>query len=335
MKIRALILGALLTASWSEAARRTSRPAASELLGRALSAPAARVTRVRVQIFGPSGSSGKAKAQTRLVRVQAPGVFRIEVAGKKAGSLSLLAVGDGRRLLTAWPRAKRAWLGPAPDADAAAEKVRLESLYEMTVSTGGRTAKKPTWRLDMRSRADGGIRRSLWIAKDDGGVLRREDYRPDGTLMRRLRTTRLEEPAFSLDAFVVRAPDGTSVDSATVPFVAAPAGGARGAFPARFPRWLPDGFVLVEAAGGAARSATIVYSDGLTPVTFVERPSGEGAPPAPSYAEVRLKSGAGKLSFSGAGTSLSWTSGDRDYTETGDMPEADLARMADSIGEKP
>ena len=196
-------------------------------------------------------------------------------------------------------------------------------------------AKKATWRLDMRSRADGRVRRSLWLSKDDGRLLRREDYRPDGSLLRRERTTRLETPSFSPDAFLIRAPEGTAVDSATVPYIARAGGAPSAGVRPRSPRWLPVGFVLVETGAGAGRSAKSVYSDGLTPVTFVERPSGEGVPPGPSYAEVRLKSGAAKLSFSGTATSLSWTAGDRDYTETGDMPEADLARMADSIGEKP
>ncbi len=333
MRINALVLAALLTATWSEAARKASRPAASELLDLALTAPAAAAARVRVQVFGALGAPGRAKAQTRLVLARAPGERRIEVAGKKTGILSLLAVTDGRLLMTAWPKAKRAWIGPVPRSDAAAEKARLESLYDLSVSTGGRAAKTATWRLDMRSRADGKVRRSLWIAKDGGRVLRREDYRPDGSLLRRERTTKLLEPRFTGESFSIRPPAGTAVDAATVPFVAA--GAARADFPVRYPRWLPDGFVLLESSGGPERAAKVVYSDGLTPVTVVERPAGAGASPPPSYAQVGLTSGTGRLSFSGKETTLSWTAGDRDYTETGDMPEADLARMADSIGEKP
>ena len=334
MGIRGVFLGVFLLGV--PAAGRESGPDASRLLDRTLASPSASWTaRVRVQVFGPAGAAGKAKAQTRRVCVGSPDSLRVEVAGRRSGVLSLLMVTDGRSLLTAWPTQRRGWLGPAPDVEPAQERARLDSLYELSVSTGGRAAKRPLWRLDLRSRADGRLRRSLWLDREDGRTLRREDYRPDGTLMRRERTTRLEGPSFSDEDFRVAAPAGVAVDASTVPF--AGRASAESAFPPRFPRWAPAGFVPL-AADVSARpvSARVSYTDGLTTFDFVERPAGEGArPDRARYAEVRLKTGVGILSFADGATVLSWTAGGRDYTATGDVPEADLARMADSIPDEP
>ncbi|MDE2510971.1 MAG: hypothetical protein KGL74_07600 [Elusimicrobia bacterium] len=338
MKTRALLAALMLTAAWSRAARRTERPEPAALLERVLSFPSQScAARVRVQAFGPAGAAGKAKAQTRLVRFRAPAFRRIEVAGRKAGPPALLAVSDGRELLTAWPKAGRGWLGADPPPDAAAERARLESLYELSVSTGGRAARKATWRLDLRSRADGRLRRSYWLSRAGGLILKREDYRPDGTLLRRERAVRLEAPEFSAADFLVRAPDGAKVEASTVPFDEGGAFRAREDFPVRYPRWLPVGFVLLEhpVPDGDGRSVTLVYTDGVTTLTIVERPSGPAPTAGSPYAEVRLSSGSGKLSFAEGATRLDWTRGGRDEFASGDLPEADLARVADSVPEAP
>jgi hypothetical protein len=335
VRIKALIFGMIMIGAPAVAARRAPGPDAADLFNEALSAPSApAVARIRVQVFGPAGSAGKAKAQTRRVSVRAQGERRVEAAGKRGG-LSLLSVTDGRSLLTAWPKEKRGWIGPAPDDDAAGERTRMLSLYELAVSTGGRAAKRPTWRLDLISRSDGRLRRSLWLDRQGGRLLRREDYRPDGTLMRRERTTRFDPPDFSADEFQVAAPEGVAVDAATVPFVSG--GGVEKVFHPRFPRWVPDGFVLFDATGKAdGRTATVSYTDGLTTFVIEESSGGRGQPPpAAVYAEVRLKSGPGRLSFSGRTTALAWSVGGRKYAASGDVPEADMARMADSIPEEP
>jgi len=318
VRISAALLGALWLAAPAAAARRRPLPDAAELLNRALAAPSVPyAARERVQAFGPSG---KAKAQSRFIQYQAPGRRRVESSARKSGPLSLLIVDDGRRRLTAWPKARRAWLGPVPSEDPAAEAARLMSLYDLSVSTGSRTAGKAVWRLDLRSKADGRLRRSLWIEKNGGLTVRREDYRPDGSLLRRERTSRLETPDFAPEAFAVKAPDGAEIDASTVPYSGAP--GAKRELAFRLPAWLPDGFVLLELSGASAS-----YTDGLTTFTLAER----GAPQAAPYASVALKSGAGRYYRSGDAITLAWTAGGREYALHGDLPEADLARAADSI----
>lgn len=318
MRISGVLLVALWLAAPAAAARRRPLPEAAELLNRTLAAPSfPYAARERVQAFGPSG---KAKAQSRCIQYQAPGRRRVEGSARKSGPLSLLIVDDGRRRLTAWPKARRAWLGPVPAEDPAAEAARLASLYDLSVSTGGRVAGKAAWRLDLRSKADDRLRRSLWIEKNGGLTLRREDYRPDGSLLRRERTSRLEAPDFAPEAFAVKAPDGAAIDASTAPYSGGP--GAKNEFASRLPAWLPDGFVLLELSEASAS-----YTDGLTTFTFAER----GAPQAAPYASVNLKSSPGRYYLTGDAIALAWTAGRREYALQGDMPEADLARVADSV----
>ncbi|MBI3564685.1 MAG: hypothetical protein HY079_05765 [Elusimicrobia bacterium] len=294
MTIERLLAVLLLLAAPARAARRPVPPAEA-LLRAAVSAPsAARSTRVRVQAFD---ASGRAKAQYRVETVRPDGSRRVEGGSKKGGAAALSIVSDGKARLTAWPKAGRAWSGPAPAPDADGERTRLSSLYDLSVSTGGRVAGKAVWRLDMRSKADGRVRRSLWLAKTGGALLRREDYRPDGSLLRRERVTRLLPPA--------------DADFSPVP----PAGAKAAVLPA----WVPDGFALESRD---ARGA--VLTDGLRTVAFVR---GAAAPSGRPYAEVRLRSGLGRLYAGADGVRLVWSGG----SLAGDVPEADLARMADAL----
>lgn len=294
MTTERLLAVLLLLAAPVRAARRPV-PSAEELLRAAVSATAqARTARVRVQAFD---ASGKAKAQYRLETVRSDGARRVEGGSKKGGVAALSIVSDGKTRLTAWPKAGRAWSGPAPAQDADAERTRLSSLYDLSVSTGGRVAGKAVWRLDMRSKADGRVRRSLWLAKTGGALLRREDYRPDGTLLRRERVTRLLPPA--------------DADFSPVP----PAGARAAALPG----WVPDGFTLESQD---ARGA--VLTDGLRTVGFVRVPA---APSGRPYAEVRLRSGVGRFYAEAGGVRLVWSGG----SLSGDLPEADMARMADAL----
>ena len=326
MGIKGIIIAVVLTGTPAWAASAARRPEARELLSAALAPSGALRARVRVQVFGPAGKAGKAKGQTREVSAGADGSFRVEVAGKRPGAMSLLAVADGRALLTAWPTQGRGWLGAVPPANAAAERARLDALYEVSVATGGRGAKNSLWRLDFLSKADGRLRRSWWLSKDSRVVLKREDYRPDGTLMRRERTRRLEEPRFTAAQFRVAAPDGVAVDAATAPFVAGPAP----AFAPRFPAWLPVGFVPLRITGTGA-GALVVFTDGLTTLTLAEGPAGSGAREPEPYARVPLNAGEGRFSFQDGAIRLAWSAGGRDYAASADLPEAELARVAASV----
>jgi negative regulator of sigma E activity len=117
--------------------------------------------------------------------------------------------------------------------DEAPEKglARLRSLYDLSVSTGGVVAKRKTWRVDLRLKS-GLLRRTLWVDRDSGLLMKRETYRDDGSLARRERLTKLTLGA-PVDAGLFAAA------AATRP-------------------WAPDGFVPAGTKDGAR-----LWSDGV------------------------------------------------------------------------
>ncbi|MBI3288476.1 MAG: hypothetical protein HYZ74_03040 [Elusimicrobia bacterium] len=194
-----------------QAKPRLARPAADALILRALAGPATGYSAVeRVQVFLPGA---KPKALKALVTAL-PGRVRREYLTKRKGP-GLVQVREME----------------SPEKGLA----RLRALYEMNVSTGGVVVKRKTWRVDL---IDGGVlRRSLWVDRDSGLLLKRETYRPDGSLARRERLVKLALPA--------------DVDPASL-----------SAEPAASP-WTPDGFFFVGESGGVRR-----YSNGLDAYTI-------------------------------------------------------------------
>ncbi len=211
MKFKLVILLAL-TAVPLQARPRALRPGAKELLLKTLSGPATGYAAIeRVQVFLPGK---KTKALKVNVTALPGGYVRREVLPAKKKHSPLVQVRDGR-----WRETPEAGLS------------RLLSLYVMAVSTGGVVAKHKTWKVELRLKS-GVLRRTLWVDRVSGLLLKRETYRDDGTLARRERLVKLLLPAF--------------VDPAS--FEAAPPSGP----------WTPDGFVLSGENGGARR-----YSNGL------------------------------------------------------------------------
>ena len=203
MKVKLTAL-AFLAAVPLQAKPRAARPGADELILRALAGPAAGYAAVeRVQVFVPGK---KPKALKASVTALPGGRMRREVFPAKRKGAPLIQVRDGRDQET-------------PSTGLA----RLRSFYDLTVSTGGRVAKRKTWRVDLRLR-DGKLRRSLWVDRDSGLLLKRETYRFDGSLARRERIVKLALPA--------------EVDPAAFQRTSAPL------------PWAPDGFVFIGERGG-------------------------------------------------------------------------------------
>lgn len=169
--IRAALL--LLLASPLHAGPRTHVPEPGGLILGALTGPATGWTAVeRVQVF----LSGRK-----------PKSMKVEVAG---------APGKTRRAYFA-PRRKTPAFVETRLASEAPERTleRLKSLYEITSSTGGTVAKRKTWKIELRLKSNGLLRRALWVDRDGGLLLKRETYRDDGSVARRERLTSLVLPA--------------------------------------------------------------------------------------------------------------------------------------------
>ncbi len=250
------LLGVLLLAAVPlQAAPRTPKPGADELVLRALGATALYSAVERVQVFR---AGAKPKTLKALLSVFPGGKTRREVMIGRKKTPAMIHVRDGREIFIFWPAKKKVWRGPSLEDTPAAALARLHSLYELSVSTGGRVAKRLTWRVNMRN-SNGTLRRSLWVDRETGLALKREIYRADESLARRERIVKLELGAEISPALLhLETPSGTG----TVAFNASPF----------FPRWAPDGFIPTDSSPSA-----MSFSDGADTYT-IERPAGGGKP---------------------------------------------------------
>lgn len=299
-----LLLAGLALPSW--AGRRVQPPPPQELLRRALSSELSYSARGRVQAFP---RSGKARSQAVSVLAAPGGKKRRELASSAKKPASLLQISDGRRQALLFVKRDKLWTGPAAGAD---ELGAIRASFELSVSTGGRVARRSTWRLDFRAKAGGALRRSWWVDRKTGVPLRREAYRPDGTLARRERWSRFEPGSVPADAFALPASS------------AALAWAEWGE-----PSWRPDGFVPVERreAGG---SRIWGYGDGYASFTVVSAPAG-AAPPLPGRAA--RKAGPGRMAETDDGLALAWRCGARSCLIVGDLLEDELLLVAGSMRE--
>lgn len=188
---------------------RAPRPDAEALLRKMLAGPATGYAAVeRVQVFLPG---------------RRPKALKADVSGLPGGLVRREVRPSSRKA------APVVWVEAPESPDAAL--ARLRGLYSISVSTGGVVAKRKTWKLDLRLKNGAPVlRRSLWVDRDSGLLLKRETYRDDGSLRRRERVVKLELPA------------------SAAPFAEAPPPGP----------WLPPGFVLAGDASGVR-----AYSNGL------------------------------------------------------------------------
>ncbi|HEX4048898.1 MAG TPA: hypothetical protein VH309_13725 [Elusimicrobiota bacterium] len=317
------ILAALVLASPAAARGASARlPDARALLVAALSAPATGYeARGRIQSFAPGR---KPKALGMTIYFLPDGRLRREVRASPRRPPDQVFIDDGSRQELYWPRLGTLWKGSSAREAAAERAARLRSLYAISVSAGGKVAKRETWRLSFRS-PDGSLRRALWVDRADGLLLKCEEYRLDGSLLRRERLTVLKAGSPDPRLFRLDVPPGTAAASMT-----APRGPARPG--AIYPRWIPDGFLALESSVEGP-ALTVGYGDGVESFTLREEPGGE----VPDGREksgrpVRLAGGGRAALLPGAdGPLLLFRSRGLDFSITGEITEDEMVRVADSL----
>lgn len=298
-------------------------PDAGALLVAALSSPATGYqAQGRIQSFAPGR---KPKALGMTVYYLPDGRLRREVRVSPRKPPEQVYLEDGGKRELYWPKLATAWKGVVTHEAAAERAARLRTLYELSISTGGRVAKRPTWRLDLRG-PDGVLRRAYWVDRAEGLLLKCEEYRPDGSLLRRERLTALKVATPDPALFRLDVPPGTPTAPLTAPRGAVPPG-------AVFPRWIPDGFLALESRteGG---SFLIRYGDGVETFSLAQRIGVEPDGRETSGRTVRLKNGGrGVLGREADGSRLTFRAGGRAYAISGEIPEDEMLRVADSLSE--
>ena len=302
-------------------AARGAAPDAGALLVAALSAPTTGYTaQGRIQSFAPGR---KPKALGMTVYFLPDGRLRREVRVRPSLPPEQIFVDDGSERGLYWPKLATLWRATMAHEAAADRAARLRALYELSASAGGRVAGRATWRLDLRA-PDGSLRRALWVDRADGLLLKCEEYRLDGSLLRRERLTALKKGSPDAALFRLDVPPGTPEARMTAPRGPAESG-------AEYPRWIPDGFLALESrVEDSGRTLAVGYGDGVE--NFTIRQGADPGGGEKSGRSVRLKNGSlGALSAGTDGPLLEFRSGGRFYSITGEITEDEMARVADSF----
>lgn len=290
-----LLALALLLAAPASARRKAEVPPPSDLLSIALHPTASYRGQGRVQYVAPGG-----KAKSQALSVAASGArFRREVASSAKKPAALVEASDGKTRSLLHVRPGTRWAGPAFDAAELRTKL-LNELYDLRSSTGGTVAKRSTWRLDFHEKKGGALRRSWWLDRRSGAVLRREQYRADGSPWRRERLSRFVEGEPGAEALEL------------------PSGETRAWTEPGGLRWRPDGFLPLEARRDGGKRV-YGYGDGRSALTLVVSPMRRGF--GPSFGAV---SGSDVLR-------LRWDCGGKDCALSGDVLEDELRLAAASV----
>jgi hypothetical protein len=324
MKAELILAGLLLAGpAAARSASAPERPDAGALLIAALSEPATGYTaQGRIQSFAPGR---KPKALGMTVYFLPGGLLRREVRVHAGLPPEQVYIDAGSERSLYWPSLGTLWKSTMLHEPAAERAARLRSLYDVSVSTGGRVAKRATWRLDFRA-PDGKLLRALWVDRSSGLLLKCEEYRLDGSLLRRERLTALRPGSPDPGLFRPAAPPNTPT---------APMNAPRGSVPpgAIFPRWIPEGFLALESGmedGG--RTLAIAYGDGVETFTLRQAPGDRPDGGEKSGRSVRLRDGSRAALSSGKdGPLLEFRSRGRSFSITGELPEDEMVRMADSF----
>jgi len=302
-------------------------PDANALLVAALSAPTTGyVAQGRIQSFAPGR---KAKALGMTVYFLPDGRLRREVRSSPRLPPEQVYVDDGSEQNLYWPKLGTLWKGGMTHESAAFRAARLTSLYRVAVSTGGRVAKRPTWRLNFTA-PDGSLRRALWVDRADGLLLKCEEYRLDGALLRRERLTALRAGSPDPALFRLEAPPGTAAALMTEP--RAPVDPD-----AVYPRWIPDGFLALESGvEDSDRTRVTEYGDGVETFTLRQGPGAGLNGGEKSGRSVPLRDGSmASLGAGRDGPLLAFRSRGISYSITGEITEDEMVRVADSFAEVP
>ena len=296
-------------------------PDAGALLVAALSAPTTGYTaHGRIQSFAPGR---KPKALGITVYFLPDGRLRREVRVRAGLPPEQVYVDDGSTQRLYWPKLGTLWKAAMTHEAAADRAARLRELYEVSAATGGRVAGHATWRLEMRA-PDGSLRRALWVDRANGLLLKCEEYRLDGSLLRRERLTALKKGTPDSARFLLDVPPATPEASMTAPRGPAEPG-------ALFPGWIPDGFLALESrAEDSGRTLVVGYGDGVE--TFTLRQGADPGGGEKSGRPVRLKDGSlAALSAGKDGPLLEFRAYGRAFSITGEITEDEMLRLADSF----
>jgi hypothetical protein len=328
--IDSLILSFVFLAPMAWCYRQDVIPEPQKLLLQAMTIPKQRMlANTRAQIFD---EEGHAKAQYRTVRLIPPFYKRIEVMTKKDGPVVFVQVSERQRQYRQWPMKERTWSFPAAPTDWMRQVSDISRLYHLDVSSSSRVAGLSSWRLNLRSRWDHRIRRSYWISKKTGFVLRREDYRPNGHITRRDKVIRINREDRTANQSTEYPPEVMSLSS--VPYLNPEKALAVSTAAFRFPSWLPDGYILLQIENDEKnpQSVRAIYTDGIMDIVVEQASQGTLSKNSLTLlGQENISWGSIQMLVSDQMSGIQWSRDGQDHRITGSVSEVDLVLIADSM----
>ena len=282
--------------------------------------------------------------ETRRLNVRyAPGGRSRRETLDRFGFVERLVVCDGatewvwdRRSKTAWEGVTRAQARPLSDPEE--ELALLLDNYAVRRGGGESVAGRPCSVLEVSPRRGGPPAQTLCVDDEEGLVLRRTVFAPDGGEVFRMSFEsidlsarpaasdfRFKPPAGTRLLKTRPAPDGLELEEAARATDMTP----------RPPAWVPAGYVFESVSVLPYKGATLLHyrwSDGVDALSmFQAPPRARIRPPAGARAR-RTKVGGGQagLSLLPDGKSLEWLAGDR-FVLMGRLSADDLRRVAESV----
>ncbi len=288
--------------------------------------------RLRVETYGQDGKVLREMA----VRSAPEGRYRREILGP-SGEPVWLAVCDGK-VEWIYDRARnRVWRGEAPLSPSPPGEAlrRLASDYEVALASSSPVARRPAWRLDLRSGAEGVLRRRLWVDRGSGLVLQDQSFGPDGNPASLTRFTRLSfPPAQDPGLFRFEPPADVVMAGRLEPDPLELAEARQAGYEPRKPSWLPSGYVLESLrvlAHGKKKLLHARFSDGIRALSFFQCPPRVRVGKAKGGRRFRLRGASATLAQAEEGWLLAWSSGGARFVLVGSLEPETLRRIAESV----
>lgn len=314
---------------------RAGQDEAASLLEEALASPS-------TAYEGQLAVTARHETRRLLVRYAPPGRYRREVLDA-LGTTELLVVSDGE---TEWVHDRHTgtvWQGVPPGrehglSDPDEERSLLDDNYTVRLLPDAPMAGRPCRVLEVAPRRGGPAVQKLWVDAEEGLVLQRIAYEPDGAESARVSFERISfSPSSRPQDFKFRPPAGARVvKTRPAPDALELEEAAKATdMKPRLAAWVPPGYVFESVSLLPYKGATILHyrwSDGVDVLSLFQAPSRVRVrPPAGGKPrKERVAGGPGSLSVLPDGKALEWSSSDR-FVLVGRLPLEDLRRVAESV----
>jgi len=231
------------------------------------------------------------------------------------------------------------WNTTAPGIAEPVDISRVEKNYAVDIGPVASIAGRNALALSLVSKHRGTLAERLWLDSTTKLILRRENYRADGTIASKSGFDNIKITAdFPRELFDLSVPAGmTLLHGTTYGKATRNISELISSLKFKFadPKYIPEGFSLVKGSIASPRgidTLQLVYGDGLQTFSLFENgtgqmPSFDRATPKP----IQIGSSAGQYADLDGQTLVSWNAGGINFTIVGNLPTKEVSKIGASI----